>query len=89
MNCIYFLHVGGDFWTTITFKDISFERNYDYLYIGTGIDTDISKASFTFTGSYDDPDPVHLLGSTVWFRMISDDSVENYGVSIAWHVEGN
>ena len=43
MSCVYFIEVGGDFLTTITFKYFYLENSYDYLYIGIGTNTQQAK----------------------------------------------
>ena len=88
MNCVYFIEVGGDFLTTITFKYFYLENRDDYLYIGIGTNTQPSKALYTYTG-YEDPFAVEVSGDLIWFRIISDSSVGSYGASIVWHTEGN
>ena len=88
MDCVYFIEVGGDFVTTITFKYFELEQRYDLLYVGTGTHTSPSRALHAFTGEKD-PFTIEVVGDMIWFRIDSDSGVAYKGVSIVWHTEGN
>ena len=88
MDCVYFIEVGGQFLTTITFKEFTFENRYDYLYVGIGTYTDPGRALHTFTG-YNNPFTIELYGDIIWFRFKSDSVTTYKGASIVWHTEGN
>ena len=88
MDCVYFIEVGGEFLTSITFKYFSFEHGFDYLYVGIGSYTEPSRALYTFTGHMG-PFTIELFGDLIWVRITSDLVVPDGGASILWHTTGN
>ena len=68
---------------TITFEDFLLELNFDYLYYGTGIDADVSKAEGCITG-YELPVPLTLTSGVVWLRFQSDKNAPYRGFLLNW-----
>ena len=75
---------------TITFKAFLLEFTFDYLYYGTGLETDVLNAEGYITG-YELPEPLTLTSGTVWLRFQSDSNGVYTGFLFEWNaskVEG-
>ncbi|XP_071940892.1 tolloid-like protein 1 [Antedon mediterranea] len=88
LDCTYVIDVPLAYQYTVTITDFQLENKLDILYYGIGSDSsDIENAEY-LTG--DDstsniPDTLELNGREVWFRFITDKSINGKGFSLSYN----
>lgn len=86
ITCTYIVDTQQDSMISISFKILSLEDGYDYLYIGHGNEANNEDATDVLTGVQVPSaiNPIEVQGRFVWFRLVTDDSRADFGFLVQW-----
>ena len=82
-DCTTYLSIPGASGLRVEFNTFVLENNHDYLYYGVGQDNAVARAIGRLSGR-SLPDPIDFGVGVVWFRFISDVSIQLNGFSLTF-----
>ena len=82
-DCTFYVSVPAASRIRVEFNVFALENNHDNLYYGVGRNNAVASALGTLSGTFI-PDPIEFEDGVVWFRFISDQSVEYNGFSFTF-----
>ena len=84
-DCTFYVSIPAANGIRVEFNAFALENRHDNLYYGVGRNTAVSSAIGTLSGTFI-PDPIEFGVNVVWFRFISDSSIQSDGFSLTYRV---
>ena len=82
-DCTFYVSIPAASGIRVEFNAFALENTHDNLFYGVGRNNEIASAIGTLSGNFV-PDPVDFGVGVVWFRFISDQSIELNGFSLTF-----
>ena len=77
-DCTFYVSIPAVSGIRVEFSDFELENTFDHLYYGVGRNNAVASAIGELSGSFT-PDPIYFRVGVVWFRFISDGSLQSNG----------